>query len=99
MPGSDAGHLPQTLVRLAGQLLGVPPAGHALEDLANRNLLLEVAAGKVNLVSDRTAIQLNLHDVRLLLPPAKNLHLCAHDDPDHGAVLLDLLEILLDLLL
>merc|ERR1712055_809160 len=30
MPGSDTGHLPQTLVSLPRQLLGTPPAGHAL---------------------------------------------------------------------
>ena len=85
MPGSDTGNLPQTLVSLPGQLLGVPPAGDALEPVAlghaddvhhlvlgehgsHGDLLLEVVPGKVDLVGDGTAIELDLHDVSFLLP-------------------------------
>merc|ERR1719292_81595 len=68
------------------------------EHLADSNLLLEVITGKVYLVRDGSSIELNLHDVSLLLPAAEQLHLCVHDDPDGGAVLLDLVQVLLDLL-
>merc|ERR1719323_1071009 len=88
MPGSDTGDLPQTLVSLPGQLLGVPPAGDALvsvtlgdtdhvdhlvlgKHLADGNLLLKVLTGKVDLVGNGTTVQLDLHDVRLLLPAAE----------------------------
>lgn len=37
MPRTDTGHLAQTLVRLARQLLGVPTAGHTLETLTLSN--------------------------------------------------------------
>merc|ERR1719323_658932 len=116
MPGSDTGDLPQTLVSLPEQLLGVPPAGDALvsvtlsdpdhvdhlvlgEHLADGNLLLKVLTGKVDLVGNGASVQLDLHDVRLLLPAAEQLHLGVDDDPDGGAVLLHLVEVLLNLLL
>merc|ERR1719147_675566 len=116
MPGSNTSNLPQALVRLPGQLLGVPPTRHALEAMAlghsyyvyhlvlgrdstHWNLLLKVIPGKLDLISNGATIQLNLHDVSFLLPPPQNLHLSVHDDPDHSAVLLDLLEIFLNLLL
>merc|ERR1719323_1748041 len=116
MPGSDTGDLPQTLVSLPGQLLGVPPAGDALvsvtlgdtdhvdhlvlgEHLADGNLFLKVLTGKVDLVGNGATVQLDLHDVRLLLPAAEQLHLGVDDDSDGGAVLLHLVEVLLNLLL
>merc|ERR1711970_711019 len=116
MPGTDTGNLPQALVRLPGQLLGVPSAGNTLEpmslshtndvdhlilseDSSNWNLLLEMISGKVNLVGNRTTVQLDLHNMGLLLPASENLHLGVDDDPDSGAVLLHLAQLLLNLLL
>merc|ERR1719323_1140450 len=116
MPSSNTGDLPQTLVSLPGQLLGVPPAGDALEsvtlgdaddvdhlvsgkDSGDRNLLLEVIPGKVNLVSDGSSVQLDLHDVGLLLSATQDLHLGVDNNTDGGAVLLHLCQLLLDLLL
>ena len=61
-----------------------------LKDSSNWNLLLKVIPGKVNLVSNRSTIELDLHDVGLLLPAPEDLHLCVHDDTDGGAVLLHL---------
>merc|ERR1712228_368879 len=115
MPRSDTGHLTQTLVSLAGRLLTMPTASHALEsvslgdtddvegfvhgeDLSYWDLLLEVLPGPVHLVGDGAAVELDLHDVSLLLPASEQLHLSVHDDPDGGAVLLDLVQVLLDLL-
>ena len=37
MPGPDTSNLPEAFVRLSGQLLGAPPAGHALEAMALGN--------------------------------------------------------------
>merc|ERR1719362_2058499 len=69
------------------------------EHLADRHLLLKVLTGKVDLVSNGASVELDLHDVGLLLPAAQKLHLGVDDDPDGGAVLLHLVEVLLDLLL
>merc|ERR1719464_326278 len=115
MPRSNIGHLAQTLVSLARQLLTMPTASHALEsvslgdtddvegfvhgeDLSHGDLLLEVLPGPVDLVGDGATVQLDLHDVSLLLSATEQLHLCVHDDPDGSAVLLDLVQVLLDLL-
>merc|ERR1719234_1372307 len=69
------------------------------EHLANGRLLLKVIAGKGNLISNGASVKLDLHDVGLLLPAAEKLHLGVDDDPDGGAVLLHLVEVLLNLLL
>merc|ERR1719234_3127551 len=67
--------------------------------LADGHLLLKVVPGKGNLISNGASVELDLHDVSLLLPATEKLHLGVHDDPDGGAVLLHLVEVLLDLLL
>jgi len=69
------------------------------KDISHRHLLLEVLAGEVDLIGNTSTVQLDLHDVSLLLPAAKDLHLSVADDTDHGAVLLDLVQVLLDFLL
>merc|ERR1712186_253267 len=69
------------------------------EDLSHGDLLLEVFPGPVDLVSDGSTIELDLHDVSLLLSATKDLHLSMDNHTDGGAVLLHLGELLLDLLL
>merc|ERR1719367_728160 len=114
MPGADTGDLAETLVRLAGKLLGVPPGSDALEsfslgdtdqvnhlvlgeDILNGDGLLEHAV--VDLVGDRSAVQLDLHDVGLLLTLAQKLLLGVNNQPHHLAVLFDLSQVFLDFLL
>jgi len=63
------------------------------------DLLLEVVARKLELIGDATAVQLDLHDVRLLLALLQQLHLGVSDDANHLAVTLHLLEVLLDVFL
>merc|ERR1719430_1237780 len=91
----------------AGHALESVTLGHANDvdhfilgkDCANGNLLLEMIPGKVDLVCDRSSVELDLHDVSLLLPASENLHLGVHDNTDGGAILLHLVEILFNLLL
>merc|ERR1719221_1810680 len=63
------------------------------------DLLLKVISGEGDLVSDGASVELDLHDVGLLLPPSEDLHLGVADDTDDSAVLLHLSQILLNLLL
>merc|ERR1719438_201732 len=63
------------------------------------DLFLEVIPGEGDLVSDGASVELDLHDVGLLLPPSEDLHLSVADDTDDSAVLLHLSQILLNLLL
>ena len=116
MPGSNASHFAETLVRLARKLLGVPTAGHTFESLSlsyannvdhlilskdtlDTDLLLKVAPGKVNLVSDGPTIQLDLNNVGLLLALAQQLLLGVCNQSDNRAVLLDLAQLFGNLLL
>jgi len=69
------------------------------EDVLDGDCLLHESAGEVDLLGDRAAVQLNLVNVRLLLPFAKKLDLRVRNNADDSAVLLHLGEILLDLLL
>jgi len=69
------------------------------EHLADVDLLLEVIASKLDLVGHGTTVELDLHDVRLLLSLLQQLHLSVSNNTDDLAVLGHLGEVLLDLLL
>ena len=43
------------------------------KDSSNWDLLLKMVSGKVNLVGDRTSIELDFHNVSLLLPELKQI--------------------------
>ena len=69
------------------------------EDLVDRDLLLEVLDSPVNLLGGGAAVDLDLHEVGLLLADPDLPHLGVGDDAHNGAVLLDALEVALDGLL
>jgi len=69
------------------------------KDLSDWHLLLKVFPSPVDLVGNASSVQLDLHDVSLLLPPPQKLHLSVDDNSDGGTVLFDLVKVLLDLLL
>lgn len=110
MPGTDTGNLAETLVSLAGKLLGAPTGGDTgitvalgdgddinhlvlLEDGVDRDGLLKETLAEGDLVGDGAAVDLDLHEVRLLLLEGRLADLGVGKDADDGAVLLDALEL------
>lgn len=67
-----------------------------LEDGLNGDLLLEETDGVVDLLGDGATVNLDLHDVGLLLATTNKASLGVGDDTDDLAVLLDTLEIAVD---
>lgn len=103
MPSSNTSHLPETLVSLPGQLLGMPTARDSLESLAlgHSNAINHLILGKhlthghrllqallhpLHFILHSSSIQLNLHDVRLLLTLLNQLDL--HRNYSHYSNLL-----------
>jgi len=113
VPGSDTSNLPETLVGLAGKLLGSPTGGDSgetvtlgngndidhlvrLEDGVNADLLLKEALSEVDLVGDRSAVDLNFHEVGFLLLKGSLADLSVSQDTDDRAILLDTPELVID---
>lgn len=110
MPSTDTSDLAETLVSLAGKLLGAPTSSDTaetvtlgdgndvdnlvlLEDCVDRDGLLEEAVAELNLVSDGAAVDLDLHEMGLLLLKGGLADLGVGKDSDDGAVLLDALKL------
>jgi len=70
-----------------------------LEDSGNRDLLLEHAVGKRDLVRDAAAVDLDLHQVRLLLLKTGLADLGVGQDTDDSAVTTDAFKFALNALL
>lgn len=64
-----------------------------LEDAVDLDGLLEEVAGEVNLVGNGTTVDLDLHEVGLLLLEGSLADLGVGEDTDDSAVLLDALEL------
>jgi len=69
------------------------------EHLAHVDVLLKMVARKLDLVGNGATIELDLHDVGLLLSLLEQLHLSVSNDTDDLAVLDHLGKVLLNLLL
>lgn len=69
-----------------------------LENGIDFNRLLEEAMSKVDLIRDRTAVHLNLHEMGFLLLERRLADLSVSQDAHDGAVLLDTLQVTSDVL-
>lgn len=115
MPCTNTGNLAQTLVRLPGQFLRVPTAGHTLEsttfsytynvdhlvlvkNLLDCNWLFKVLPGEVDFLRDSATIELDFHDVGLLLALLHQAGLRVDKNSDNRAVLLDMSKVLVNIL-
>ena len=67
-----------------------------VEDLTHGQGLLEVLARPVDLLRNGASVELDLHEMRLLLSLLQQLHLRVAEDSDHLAVLLHALQVFLD---
>jgi len=66
------------------------------KDFTDGDLLLELAVGPVDLLGDVASVNLDLHDVSLVLSEVELADLGGDEDTHDGAVLLDSLEVSLD---
>jgi len=69
------------------------------KDRADWHGLLEVLAGPFDLLGNSSSVQLDFHDVRLLLTLTQQLHLSVCENANHGAVLLHPGKVLLNVFL
>mmetsp|Transcript_39682 Transcript_39682/g.118085 ORF Transcript_39682/g.118085 Transcript_39682/m.118085 type:complete len:245 (+) Transcript_39682:578-1312(+) len=92
----QAGHAPALHHTLCAVTLGDGDGVNhlvRLEDRVNRELLLKQRVAEVNLLSDRATVDLDLHQVRLLLAHRHLLDLGVRQHTNHTAVLLQLLQL------
>ena len=76
----------------AGNTDSVNALGH-LEDFADANLLFELGVGPVDLLGNGTTVNLDLHDVSLVLAEGELADLSGAKDANNSSVLLDSVEI------
>ena len=113
MPGTDTGHLTQTLVGLSGKLFGAPTGSDTLvtvtfgdtndvnhlvllKDRGDVNRLLKVLLGPVDLIGNGATVELDLHQVGLLLAELDLADLSVSQNTDDLTVLCDSLQLLRD---
>jgi len=69
-----------------------------VEDLGNSNFLFEVGLGEVDLLGDITTVNLDFHDVSLLLSEVEFIQLSVDDNSDNLTVFLDSFKLAFNIL-